>query len=218
MSIESKVKVPGARRERRTPELARALALRSARNLLVAHGPNAVTLQAVASELGMSHTNLIHHFGSAGGLQTALMHHMVSELTDTIESAVIRFRSGEGDVADFVNIVFDAFDTGGAGSLAAWIMLSGEGQRLAPLGEVVRSYIQKVERGADEDISCAHNRVTSATLLVTIAAFGDSMIGGPLRDMVGRESDSVRHIIAQILGQLVAPAGGTAVPASVTPD
>src|ERR1043165_6885396 len=121
MSIEPKVKLSGARRERRTPQQARALALRSARNLLISQGPNAITLQAVASDLGMSHTNLIHHFGSTSGLQTALMHHMVSQLTDAIETAVSRFRAGEADVADFVNIVFDAFDTGGAGSLAAWI-------------------------------------------------------------------------------------------------
>lgn len=193
------------------------MALRSARNLLISQGPNAITLQAVAAELGMSHTNLIHHFGSASGLQTALMHHMVGDLTDIIETAVVRFRSGEGDVADFVNIVFDAFDTGGAGALAAWIMLSGEGQRLAPLGEVVRSYLRNVERSAEEDAACAHERVTSATLLVTIAAFGDAMIGGPLRDMVGRESDAVRRIIAQLLAQLVAaPACGT--PAACNPD
>ena len=216
MSIEPKVKVPGARRERRTPQQARALALRSARNLLISQGPNAITLQSVASDLGMSHTNLIHHFGSAGGLQTALMHHMISELTDTIESAVVRFRSGEGDVDDFVNIVFDAFDTGGAGSLAAWIMLCGEGRRLEPVGEVVRSYIRNVERGIDEDLASAHARVTSATLLVTIAAFGDAMIGGVLRDMVGREPDAVRRIISQFLCHLVPAALGS--PEPTNPD
>jgi AcrR family transcriptional regulator len=213
MSIESKVKLPGARRERRTPEQARALALRSARNLLITQGPNAITLQGVASDLGMSHTNLIHHFGSAGGLQTALMAHMVSELTETIESAVVRFRSGEANVGDFVNIVFDAFDTGGAGALAGWIMLSGEGQRLAPVTEVVRSYLRNVEQGADQGQGSVHDRVTSATLLVTIAAFGDAMIGGVLRDMVGREPDAVRRIIAQLLSHLVRPpVSGTQVP------
>lgn len=214
MSIEPKIKLAAPRRERRTPQQARALALRSARNLLITQGPNAITLQAVASELGMSHTNLIHHFGSASGLQTALMHHMVSELTTAIEFAVERFRTGNGDVSDFVNLVFEAFDTGGAGALAAWIMMAGEGHRLAPVGEVVQSYIRNVERSADEDPASVHDRVTSATLLVTVAAFGDAVIGRLLREMVGREQDSVRRLTSELLGQLVP----SRVPEPTNPD
>jgi TetR/AcrR family transcriptional regulator, repressor for neighboring sulfatase len=214
MSIEPKAKIATPRRERRTPQQARSLALRSARNLLITQGPNAITLQAVASELGMSHTNLIHHFGSAGGLQTALMHHMVSELTSAIESAVQRFRTGHGDASDFVNIVFDAFDTGGAGALAAWIMLSGEGQRLAPVGEVVQNYLHNMERGT-EDPATIRLRVTSATLLVTVAAFGDAVIGKYLRAMVGRDEDSVRDLTTQVLKQLL-PA--PPIPEPVNPD
>ena len=205
MSIEPKAKLVAPRRERRTPQQARALALRSARNLLITQGPNAITLQAVASELGMSHTNLIHHFGSASGLQAALMHHMVSELTTAIEFAVERFRTGGGDVSDFVNLVFEAFDTGGAGALAAWVMLSGEGHRLAPVGEVVQGYIRNIERGAEADPDSVHDRVTSATLLVTVAAFGDAVIGRMLREMVGREHDSVRRVTTELLAQLVPP-------------
>jgi AcrR family transcriptional regulator len=120
------------RRIRRTPEEARTLALASARRLLLADGPDAITLQSVATDLGMSHTNLIHHFGSAAGLQSELMRQMMSELTAAIESAVMRLRAGKGEFRDFVDIVFDAFDRGGAGRLAAWIVLSGEATRLAP--------------------------------------------------------------------------------------
>src|SRR4029450_3195144 len=103
-----------------------SVAVASATRLPLVDGPDAITLQAVAADLGMSHTNLLHHFGSAGGLHSSLMREMVSELTAAIESAVGRFRSGQGAVRDFVDIVFDAFDQGGAGQLAAWIMLSGE--------------------------------------------------------------------------------------------
>ena len=116
---------------------------------MLAEGPDAITLQSVATDLGMSHTNLIHHFGSAAGLQSELMRQMMSELTAAIESAVMRLRAGKGELRDFVDIVFDAFDRGGAGRLAAWIVLSGEATRLAPVGEVVRDYIDSVERGAD---------------------------------------------------------------------
>jgi TetR/AcrR family transcriptional regulator, repressor for neighboring sulfatase len=188
-----------ARRVRRTPEEARTLALASARRLLLAEGPDAITLQSVASDLGMSHTNLIHHFGSAAGLQSELMRQMVSELTAAIESAVMRLRAGKGEFRDFVDIVFDAFDRGGAGRLAAWIVLSGEATRLAPVGEVVRDYIDSVERSADPGVQDVHERVTSATLFVTMAALGDAIIGNHLRRMVGRERDAVRRIIGRLL-------------------
>jgi TetR/AcrR family transcriptional regulator, repressor for neighboring sulfatase len=204
--VKRQKKTPGhkraqGRRVRRTPEEARTLALASARRLLLADGPDAVTLQAVATDLGMSHTNLIHHFGSAAGLQSELMRQMMSELTATIESAVMRLRAGKGEMRDFVDIVFDAFDRGGAGRLAAWIILSGETGRLTPVGEVVRDYIDSVERSAETgaDAQHVHERVTSATLFVTMAALGDAIIGNPLRRMVGRERDAVRKIIGSLL-------------------
>jgi TetR/AcrR family transcriptional regulator, repressor for neighboring sulfatase len=180
---------------------ARTLALASARRLLLAEGPDAITLQAVATDLGMSHTNLIHHFGSAAGLQSELMRQMTAELTTAIESAVMRLRAGKGEMRDFVDIVFDAFDRGGAGRLAAWIILSGEDNRLTPVGDVVRDYIDSVERGAETgaDPQDVHQRVTSATLFVTMAALGDAIIGNHLRRMVGREREAVRTIIAALL-------------------
>ncbi|MET0497589.1 MAG: TetR/AcrR family transcriptional regulator [Steroidobacteraceae bacterium] len=181
------------------------MALASARRLLLKSGPDAITLQAVAADLGMSHTNLLHHFGSAGGLHSSLMREMVRELTDAIESAVTRFRSGEGSVRDFVDIVFDAFDAGGAGQLAAWIMLSGEAEHLAPVQEVVRKYIDNIEETADSAQNHVRDRVTTATLLVTIAAFGDALIGDHLRTMVGRERTAVRAITAAMLSTYVPP-------------
>lgn len=188
-------------RVRRTPEAVRTLALASARRLLLAEGPDAITLQAVAGDLGMSHTNLIHHFGSASGLQSELMRQMVSELTTTIESAVMRLRAGKGEVKDFVDIVFDAFDRGGAARLAAWMALTGESTHLAPIGVVVRDYIDSVERGAEGEGPAAdvHERVTSATLFVTVAALGDAIIGNELRKMVGRERDVVRKLMGALL-------------------
>jgi TetR/AcrR family transcriptional regulator, repressor for neighboring sulfatase len=197
-------KLPG-RRLRRTPEEARSTALVSARKLLLEQGPDAITLQAVAADVGMSHTNVIHHFGSAAGLQSALMRDMVAELTATLEKGIERLRAGHGNVRDFVDVVFDAFDSGGAGRLAAWLALSGREGRLDPIGEVVRNYINNVERGADPTHGNVHERLTSATLLVTVAAFGDAVIGDSLRQMVGREREAVRRIVGNLLPLLVTP-------------
>ena len=48
----------------------------SHRVLLIEAGPQAVTLKAVAARIGRTHANLLHHFGSAAGLQKALAAHL----------------------------------------------------------------------------------------------------------------------------------------------
>ena len=64
-------------RERLSPEESRATALEAARRLLIEQGPQAVTLKAVAAEIGRTHANLLHHFGSAAGLQAELARSLV---------------------------------------------------------------------------------------------------------------------------------------------
>jgi AcrR family transcriptional regulator len=206
MSIAKKPKMrAGAqtpvRRQRRQPDEVRSAAIEAARNLLASDGPNAITLKAVASELGMTHTNLIHHFGSAGDLQSALMKEMVRELTATIEAAIAESGAGAGNRRLFVDLVFDAFDKGGAGRLAAWIVMSGNARLLTPVGQVVREYVSYVEKemakeGGDERL---HERVTSSLMLVTLAALGDSIIGDVLRKMVERDRDALRGVITELL-------------------
>jgi AcrR family transcriptional regulator len=198
---------PAARRTRRQPDEVRSAALESARKLLIEQGPDAITLKAVALDLGMTHTNLIHHFGSAEGLQSALMREMVSNLTATMENAIARFRAGAGDVREFVDIVFDAFDKGGAGRLIAWLIVSGNAQLFAPIGDVVRDYIMHVEQGSHIDATQAadmHRRFTSAMLFMVITAFGDAIIGDSMHAMVGRERDAVRAVARDLLPQISA--------------
>jgi AcrR family transcriptional regulator len=84
---------PPAKRRRRSPEDARREALAAARRILLEKGPDAVTLKAVGAEIGVSHANLIHHFGSAAGLQSALMGSMVRELTDALGAVVAQIKS-----------------------------------------------------------------------------------------------------------------------------
>lgn len=104
-------------RRRLSPEESRDAALDAARDLLVELGPQAVTLKAVAARIGRTHANLLHHFGSAAGLQKALIGRMAAFITTTIREAVIRQRkSDDPDPREVVDLAFDAFDTGGAAS------------------------------------------------------------------------------------------------------
>src|SRR5437016_4102886 len=97
-------------RRRRVPSEVRNAALVEARRLLIARGPDAVTLKAVADALGMTHSNLLHHFGSAAELQSALMSAMVRDLNEALLDAVAHIEESARGPRELVDRVFDAFD------------------------------------------------------------------------------------------------------------
>ena len=86
-------------RRRMTPEESRSAALSAARELLVEVGPQAVTLKAVGARIGRTHANLLHHFGSAEGLQKALIEDLAARIGGTIKAAVLRSREAEDPAA-----------------------------------------------------------------------------------------------------------------------
>jgi AcrR family transcriptional regulator len=190
-------------RRRRSPDEARAQALACARQLLISRGPDAVTLNAVAREIGVTHGNLIHHFGSAAQLQSALMGAMVRDLAKALQTAVAHVRSDANAPRALVDIVFDAFDEGGAGQLAAWIALSNRYEHLEPVREAVGDLVSALDETVRSADGGAPQHIPSALLLLTLCAFGDAMIGGPLRAMLGRDDESVRRIAAHLLPNML---------------
>lgn len=162
-----------------------------------------MTLAAVAAEIGVTHANVLHHFGSAAGLQSALMGSMVNDLRMALDAAVDRLRTDRGAPLAVVNEVFDAFSTGGAGRLAAWIALSGDLSHLEPVRAAVTDLVDAIlEKLGDED-GMARDRISSAVLLIALGAFGDALIGPPLRDMLNRPEDAGRRVIAGLLPQFL---------------
>jgi len=198
MSISTEMAAPRHRR-RRSPEEAKEQALVSARRLLLEHGPNGVTLKAVADDLGMSHGNLIHHFGSASGLQSALMGAMVRDLTVALEGAVTKVRSDEGGPRELVDTVFEAFGPGGAGHLAACIGLSHDLGQLESVRDAVSHLVQAITEKVSDDGRETPRHIPSALLFITLCAFGDSVIGEALCTMLGRDRQQVRRIAAHLL-------------------
>jgi AcrR family transcriptional regulator len=190
---------PAARRRRRSPEEAKREAIVSARALLISGGPNAVTLAAVANDLGVTHANLIHHFGSAAGLQAALMASMVQDLSSALDAVVGRLRTDRGAPLELVGEVFKAFDEGGAGRLAAWIVLSGDLSHLEPIRNAVVGLVDAIRERLGDDDGQARARISAAVLLIAVSAFGDALIGPPLREMLGRSEDATMRVVAGLL-------------------
>ena len=196
-------KLDKPRRRRRSPEEARKEAVVSARALLLSGGPDAVTLSAVATDIGVTHANLIHHFGSAAGLQSALMGSMVADLNQALDAAVARLRTDDGAPLELVNAVFDAFAEGGAGRLAAWIALSGDLSHLEPVRTAVRDLVEAICDKMGDD-GQARERIGSAVLFIALSAFGEALIGPPLRNMLDQPDDAGRRVVANLLPTFLA--------------
>jgi len=180
-------------RKRLNSEESRSAALEAARALLLEQGPQAVTLKAVAAKVGRTHANLLHHFGSAAGLQAELALSIADRVTGSIAEAVERARAGEKDVREVVDGTFDAFDREGAGALAAWMILSGNRDALDPILNSIRGLVSQLQVGHEE------HHVPESTLWLVLAALGDSLLGQPITNALGLERDAARRIATDAL-------------------
>jgi AcrR family transcriptional regulator len=183
------------RRTRLSPEESRSAALKAARELLLAEGPSAVTLKAVAAKIGRTHANLLHHFGSAAGLQGELARSIADSVTAGIAETVERARAGETDARDIVDRTFDVFGKEGAGALAAWMILTGNRDALNAILDSIRGLVSQLTVGHEE------HHVAESTLALVLNALGDSLLGTPIADSLGLPRDTARELAADRLRQ-----------------
>lgn len=188
-------------RERLSQAESRSAALEAARSLLIELGPQAVTLKAVAGRIGKTHANLLHHFGSAAGLQAALASSISERVTAGIAAAVARARTGEADPIEIVDRTFDAFGREGAGALAAWMILSGDRDALNPILGSIHALVDQLGEGHED------RPVHETTLWLVLAALGDSLLGAAMAEALGLPRDRARDVARrQLLDTIRRPA------------
>lgn len=174
-------------------------ALAAARTLLLTQGPSGITLAGVAEKLDRSHSNIIHHFGSAEKLQAALMSAMVDDLARALTKAMESLGPGEDRARVLVDTVFDAFDKEGAAILAAWIVLADKQPDLDPIREAVASLARDVDDRLAQDLDGRFGKFPSLLLCLALCAFADALIGNDLRRILGREPTASRELIASLV-------------------
>jgi len=187
---------------RRRGAAAREEALDAARDLLLSGGPAAVTLKAVGERMGVGHANLIHHFGSAAGLQGALMDRMVRDLADQIDRGLGPTRDAI-EPGRLMDVVFDAFGKGGASQLAAWLVLAGEQARAESLAGIVRDLADRLEGLSPDDV---HARARARALVTAAAylAFANGLIGDVLKPMLGAPDGLGRELALKLTASIIA--------------
>ncbi|MGH6781505.1 MAG: TetR family transcriptional regulator [Sphingomonadaceae bacterium] len=187
-------------RTRLSAEDSRLAALEAARALLIEEGPQAVTLKAVAARIGRTHANLLHHFGSAAGLQQALAARMAERITAQIGAAVLKARAGETDQREIIDLTFDAFGKEGAGALASWAILSGERSALDTIVEAIHRLVD--ELGPHEG-----RPLHAITLSLVLTALGDALMGDAMANALGLPRGTAREMmLAQMHSYIGKPA------------
>jgi AcrR family transcriptional regulator len=176
-------------RKRLTPDESRTAALDAARDILITEGPQAVTLKAVAMRVGRTHANVLHHFGSALGLQKALAAMLAESVCESIAKTVVSARRGEADPRLIVDMTFDAFDQQGAGALATWMIMSGNKDALDPILSAIHNLVDELADDGHDDVLLHQD-----TLTLVLMALGDALLGKPMADALGLPREAARDI------------------------
>ncbi|MBU0825492.1 MAG: TetR/AcrR family transcriptional regulator [Alphaproteobacteria bacterium] len=181
-------------KKRLSPEESRFVALQAAREILIETGPAAVTLKAVAGRIDRTHANLLHHFGSAAGLQKALAAYLAETVCATIGEKMAESPPGERNVLEIVDLAFDAFDSGGAGALATWMAATGNEDALDPIVEAIHKLIDGMAPDAHEK-----RLMHEDTLALVLMALGDAQLGGAMAEALGLPRDTARALACELI-------------------
>lgn len=181
-------------KKRLSPEESRFVALQAAREILIETGPAAVTLKAVAGRIDRTHANLLHHFGSAAGLQKALAAYLAETVCATIGAKMAASPPGERNVREIVDLAFDAFDSGGAGALATWMAATGNEDALDPIVDAIHKLIDGMAPDANEK-----RLMHEDTLALVLMALGDAQLGGAMAEALGLPRDTARALACELI-------------------
>ena len=147
-AAKSKAKA-SKRRERRTPEEARALILAAAERVFATHLPDVVGLKDVAREAGVSHALVTHYFGTYANLVEATLEVHGQRLRDAVISgllaAVERDSNPQALLAAYRRAVTEVAQNPVTLRLAVWAMLSGRMDR----DDFIAHRMQGLRRVAD---------------------------------------------------------------------
>ena len=126
------------RRLRRSAEDARVAILDAAEKRLVARGPSGIRLQDVASDVGVSHPTILHHFGSREHLVEAVIQRRVRAMNQEVVLSLLSAPTAGHETAAVA--LFDTLHkmlgSGGHARVIAFCAL--EGRMPSPTPESLR--------------------------------------------------------------------------------
>ena len=174
-------------RGRRTAAETRNAILEAAERRLLAGGPEAIRLQEIAPDAGISHPAIIHHFGSREGLVEAMVLRGITNLQ-------AQFLEGwpsakEPDIEGVFDRFFEVASHRGIARMLAWLILFKGNRTMTPnvfKPAAERMHAGRVRRAQKEGRRSPELEQTlfAATFLF-ILVLGDSLFGPSVRRAVG---------------------------------
>jgi AcrR family transcriptional regulator len=179
-------------RVRRSRDESRELILKAAEALLLAGGPAAVSVRAVAAKVSLTDAAVNHHFGTRAELLEALLRHCGRKLV--MDLAAARGEPEDGARLDLQAVgraLNTAYVDHGAAQMAVWLRIAGWRPRgsgmLTPLVERMHAV-----RGASARGSKA-KRVSDAQMLAALlnaVYIAQAVLGETLLRAVGAPADA----------------------------
>jgi AcrR family transcriptional regulator len=181
---------PKPPRRRRTAEQARREILDAAEKQLSRSGPDSIRLQDVASEVGVSHPTVLHHFGSRDELVRAVIERAFETLQSELVGAFQMTDIHERETLALLNRVSQTLGERGYARLLTWLMLSGAPARkptIAPIRVVAEAaHAHRRRQGVK---SASFEDTLFVTMLGALVMFADALVGENLRASAGLSDD-----------------------------
>lgn len=174
--------------KRLSKEEARDLILGSAQNLFESKGLEGLKLADIAKDAGITHSNILHHFGSREGLNEALIERMTTRLAlDILENIE---QTDHLDRTANLRILFDTLSQKSYAQLITWVLAMGSDQEredrliksLRPLFERLNQEVLKRQKGAGT--LPEEQGLRFFMLLITTAAVGEGVAGNLLKQSI----------------------------------
>lgn len=182
------------KRIRRSPAEARALILKAAQTRLKAVGPEGLQIKEIAAIAGVTHSTILHHFGSAEDLRVSLAENMVEKLLDDILAVM---DAGDTVFPEDHSVLFRVFEVlcdDGNARLLAWTMLrgadlrAGEDTLMALFDKIHAGVVQAIKAAAGDMVvkdEVAERQARFIIYLVATTAVGDGIAGPYLARLIG---------------------------------
>ena len=181
---KAKTKPAKEPRRRLSRDDALELILEATEKRLRASGPDALRIQEIAEDVGMSHPTVLHHVGS----REELVHLVCSRAILTLEQELIEVfskQAGPPEIAPTLHQIDDVLRHRGQARVIAWLALtqpSEDGDTKSRLGDVVKALhaarIANAPGASFEDTAFA-------VVLASSAMVGASLLGPGLFAMAG---------------------------------
>ncbi len=168
-------------RVRRSAAEARRVILDAAEKRLREGGPEAIRLQDIAGDVGVSHPAILHHFGSRAGLTRALQERAMANLRSDLLTA-LGGPAGSETAAAILDRVFATLGDSGHARLLVWHALANDGGGNAASGgdmlDALSDAIHRRRREQASEQGCpAPSREDSGFVvrLAAVAMLGDAI-------------------------------------------